>query len=377
MCQKLDKQFCIELLPALHGDCIWIEYGNRSNPNRILIDGGPIGAYEALDARINKLRPGNRKIELTIITHVDADHIEGVIRLIAEKYNSLDFHKIWFNGWKHLETVPGMLGPVQGEFVSALISKCIGDGNWNTSDVFNGKTDPFKGKTLVVANDGLPPVANLEGGMQLTLLSPTPEKLEKLRNKWITEVNEKGIEPGDLDEALEQLREQHRLVPKGLLGGSFQLGDERIKLDDKEANGSSLAMLAEYGGKSCLFLGDSHPDAIVQSLKKLGASKVLPMKVDAIKVSHHGSRGNTTPELLDLVSCKRFLISTNGSHFKNPHPHHETIDMIISKAGPGVELVFNYFCETTKPWSKKSDQDNPNFISVYPKSEGESIIVSL
>ena len=38
--------FTIELLPAAHGDAIWLEYGPVAQPHRILIDGGPAPTYE-------------------------------------------------------------------------------------------------------------------------------------------------------------------------------------------------------------------------------------------------------------------------------------------------------------------------------------------
>ena len=44
-----DPFFRIEMLAAIQGDALWIEYGNANDKNRILIDGGPIGAYAALD----------------------------------------------------------------------------------------------------------------------------------------------------------------------------------------------------------------------------------------------------------------------------------------------------------------------------------------
>ena len=168
MCQASTKHFRIELLPALHGDCIWIEYGDPTAPTRILIDGGPIGAYKALDTRVAKLKPGDREIELLAITHVDGDHIEGAVRLIADKSSILSFREVWFNGWRHFEEVRGLLGPVQGEFLSALIARFIGDKRWNAAK-------PFSGGPLIVGEGALP-VATLEGGMKLTLLSPTPEK---------------------------------------------------------------------------------------------------------------------------------------------------------------------------------------------------------
>lgn len=368
MAEDMNTRFQIELLPALHGDCIWIEYGPSDSLKRILIDGGPIGAYGALQARADQLPFGDREIELVMITHVDADHIEGAIRLIAEWASKLSFREVWFNGWRHLEEIPGMLGPVQGEFVSALIEKFIGSKRWNSSN-------PFDGGPLVVAKEGPPPSVSLNGGMRLTLLSPTPEKLEKLRKSWKADVHKKGISPGDLDAALNLLRTQHRLVPDGLLGGSYQLGDIRIPLDNAVANGSSLAMLAEFGNKRCLLLGDAHPDAIISSLKRLGASKDHPLEIDAVKVSHHGSKGNTTPELLELISCKRFLISTSGAVFD--HPDQEAINLIIDNAGPDVELVFNYLSDTTRAWSKPQDQSERCYRALYPQTEGESITVNL
>ena len=76
--------FRIEMLPAAHGDCLWIEYGSGSAVHRILIDGGPAHAYPALRQRILHLPAGERRFDLLVITHIDADHIEGVIRLLLD-----------------------------------------------------------------------------------------------------------------------------------------------------------------------------------------------------------------------------------------------------------------------------------------------------
>ena len=72
----------IEMLPARHGDCLWIEYaeGVSDRTRRILVDGGPGFAYGALRARIEQLPLAEREFELVVVTHIDADHIEGIIR---------------------------------------------------------------------------------------------------------------------------------------------------------------------------------------------------------------------------------------------------------------------------------------------------------
>lgn len=358
--------FNIELLPALHGDCIFIEYGTRSEQRRILIDGGPIGAYTSLTSRLNKLPLGDRRVELVVATHVDADHIEGAVRLLAEGTKDFYFDDVWFNGWTHLDDHKGILGPVQGEFLSALISKKIGTARWN-------RAEPFNSDTIKAGANELPEAGI--SGMKLTILSPDSKKLSRLRRTWKRDVEKKNFQPGDLDEALRMLRENRRLYPKGLLGGSYQEAGKRFKMDSAVANGSSIAFLAEYWEKKCLFLADAHPDVITTSVKKLIPAGEKRLRVDAVKLSHHGSSANTTPELLELIECKRFLISTNGDIFNHPDP--ETIDMIVRRAGLGVELYFNYRSDTTIPWADSARQHKEKFTTHYPAHEGGSMVLKL
>ncbi len=357
---QVNQMFRIELLPALHGDCIMIQYGSADAPRRILIDGGPVGAYEALTARVDKLPPGRRRFELLVITHIDADHIEAAVRLLAERSKDFYFDDVWFNGWRHLDDGKGILGAVSGEFLSALIKKKVGTERWN-------KADPFKKGTIKAGEERLP-TASINDGMHLTVLSPTDEKLHMLRKTWEKDVKKKGFGPGDLDAALSLLSKNKRLAPKGLLGGSYQEAGERFKMDGSIANASSIALLAECEGKRCLLLADAHPDVVTASLRRLLPPGERKLRIDAVKLSHHGSSANTTPELLDLIDCKRFLISTNGDVFG--HPDASTIDMILRRARPGVTLFFNYYSKTTQAWAAVK-------TSVYPEAAGESLIVDL
>ena len=43
----------IEMLPALHGDALWVEWGDK--PYRVVIDGGPGKSYPALKRRVSAL----------------------------------------------------------------------------------------------------------------------------------------------------------------------------------------------------------------------------------------------------------------------------------------------------------------------------------
>ena len=51
------------MLPAAHGDCLWIEYGSGTTVHRILIDGGPAHAYPALRERILHLPADERRFD--------------------------------------------------------------------------------------------------------------------------------------------------------------------------------------------------------------------------------------------------------------------------------------------------------------------------
>ena len=56
----------------------------------------------------------------------------------------------------------------------------------------------FLGKAVVVANRNKPPRIALPGGLTLTLLSPTPEKLTPLAQKWKQWLRQEGLARGQV-----------------------------------------------------------------------------------------------------------------------------------------------------------------------------------
>lgn len=360
--------FQITLLPVSYGDSLWVEYGDPQHPRRVLIDGGPIGCYDPLEERINALPDGEKCLELTVITHVDEDHIAGIIRLIAEKNRAITFKDIWFNGWKHLTPEPEILGAMQGEFLSALIHHKLTDRKWNAAK-------PFQGKAIEVPDGNTLPVSTFADGLKLTLLSPTQAKLDKLRKDWKRTVPH-DFTPGDLEEALKRLLEQKRLTPNGILGGGRRMDEAEPAAKLTANNESSIAFLAEFEGKSCLFLGDASPRVVEASVRLLLKERNRDkLAVDVVKVSHHGSHNNTTKSLLKIIDCKKFCVSTNGKKFDHPHP--VAIEKIIDTAGPDVELYFNYRSDTTQAWSNKTLQKSKHYTAHYPAAGQEGITVTL
>ena len=135
----------VEMLPGGNGDALWIELGDEAAPRRILVDGGTDGTWEAgLRERVAALPPGDRHFELVVVTHVDADHIDGVLGLLREHELGISCGDVWFNGWRHLPDTPlESLGPVEGEQLTDLI---LADAMpWNAA---------FEGRAVGVPNEG-------------------------------------------------------------------------------------------------------------------------------------------------------------------------------------------------------------------------------
>jgi len=363
------SHFRIELLPAKQGDAIWIEYGNQERQRRILIDGGPNSAYSALEKKFSQLPEGDKRVELVVITHVDTDHIEGIIRLLAQKPSRWPIlpKDIWFNGWRHLKPSTD-LGGREGDFLSALIRRRAFE-EWNNA---------FDRKPIVVLPDQPLPEKSLEGGMKLTLLAPTPDQLEVMADKWEEDVDKFGLEPGDLDKAWEELSETTKFhLDDGLLGGEDDFDKKlmkQLKTDQSLANGTSIAFLAQFDGRSCLFLGDAHADAVCDSLEKIIPAGKNRLKVDAFKMSHHGSRSNISKRLMELVDAKHFLVSTNGRH---KHPSKYAIKAAINWSVNEPTFWFNYRTKYSTPWSEVPQNSTKSYNSNYPKSKDEGIVIEL
>jgi hypothetical protein len=67
--------FRVELLAAGYGDALWMEYGSLEAPHRILIDGGPPEATQALHDRVGTALEAGRgrlHLELVVVTHIDS-----------------------------------------------------------------------------------------------------------------------------------------------------------------------------------------------------------------------------------------------------------------------------------------------------------------
>ena len=398
----------IEMLPAAHGDCLWIEYGSGTTVHRILIDGGPAHTYPALRERILHLPANARRFDLLVITHVDADHIEGVIRLLMDaEALHCQFDRIWFNGRDQLNAVPDPagqpLGALQGEILGMLIADYearTGTKVWNL-----GFDDALAG---IDRTQGTLPMVDLPGDCRLTLLSPGHEGLLYLKDRWKKELDRAHVKSGDVTALRQKLASSRSLRPLGDVLGSADdddftaAGEQRFELpadDDSDldagledtlgrgsgeagadapfggdasaANGSSIALLLEYPAAAptvrLLLAGDAWPGVLETSIATLLGDPGKRLAVDAFKLPHHGSVANLSASLLEHLRCSHYLVSTSGALFR--HPHKRALDLILEHhAGPGrPTLHFNYLTRCTAPWSEQADQKSRGYRALHPK----------
>jgi beta-lactamase superfamily II metal-dependent hydrolase len=366
-----DQTLQVELLPAGHGDSVLLEYGSPAAPARILVDAGPATAYAAVRARLARIPPERRRLDLLVVTHVDADHVEGVVKLLNDADLAVEVGELWFNGYRHLPN--DELGPVQGEMVGALAThRSIA---WNTAF----------GERAVKREPGRPlPRVELPGGLSITVLAPSDRELERLRREWERACDRAGLSPGSVADALVLLGQTRRLNPldtyldtrvdaaTDLEGLAAAASD----LDRSAPNASSIVLLVEYAGRRVLLAGDSTPDALVPALERLVAERNLTrLRLDAFKLPHHASRNNVTRELLRLVDADRSLVSTDGKHFG--HPDDEAIARVIVDGPRGGTLVFNYRTDATLRWAEVGLVDRYGHRTDYPEPRSAGVAVSL
>ena len=376
---------------AENGDAFLIKFDNGQN---ILIDMGMPKTYEnEIRQELIELKEAEQKIDLLIISHIDEDHIGGAIKFLEENKNNeiIEISEIWHNSYKHLqfekekvskikEDTASILNSIikqnqtvdstdgiqkisckQGSSLASLIYKY--DYSWNTT--FDNSAIFIENKSEVVIED-----------LKFIFLSPNQEKLKKLSNKWLKELSKKkySFEISDeeiFDDAFEFymkfLRDEDIKISsisskKSL---NFEELSEIEEKDNSVTNASSLAFIIEYKDKKLLFLGDSHEDIIFESLVKL-KDKDYDLKFDLMKVSHHGSNKNISNRLINLITCNKFLFSTDGLSHK--HPNLEAIAKIVANnIESKKELFFNYELDIFKKLDDKESKNEYHYEIKYQK----------
>ena len=351
----------VTLLPARQGDAIWVRWGEPDASHQLLIDMGTEEVGRQVGARILDLDESQRVFDLLVVTHVDRDHIGGVLTGLAEAdpIPGLAIRDVWFNGYPHLtggavQTGLEPMGPAQGERLGA----------WLKSQPWNRA---FQGRAVVRAPDKAPPQVPLDGGLTLTVLGPTPARLAALEPVWRDEVAE-ALRKGTLTSVPPGLAPMGPKVPPVLEDREdlHQLAATHTVPDDSEANGSSIALLLQYEGLALLLAGDAFAGDLLEGIA--AASPTEPLRLDGFKLPHHCSQRNVLRELVEAVDCEQWLVSTDGTQLRHPDP--VALARIISHSRRPTRLAFNVSSEYNGYWANDAWRARFNYETTYGEPEG-------
>lgn len=355
------------MYPAGNGDAFLIS----SAPLNVLVDGGYGQTFdEHIASDLRDLSSKGERLDLLIASHIDADHISGLIRFLTANGSFaapqiVSIRNIWHNSLRSLTAKnDAKIHPSDREILDAIYRR----GHPATAE------HDARGATAISARQGSSlaslihaggyqwnghngttgiavecmPVINLPGG-QVRVIGPTQQRLDGLLKWWKGQLRQMGYRgptgAGDvIDDAFEfmcgHVGEGTPPRPVVLSAGSRKSLDDVYEPDVSITNGSSIAAIIELGGVRILMLADAWAEDVVPALRAL-QSQGCSMVFDAIKISHHGSLHNTSPELLQLVDAPRYIVSSNG--MAHGHPDMEVLAEIVDRPAPfSRTLYFNY-----------------------------------
>jgi beta-lactamase superfamily II metal-dependent hydrolase len=287
----------LHAVQAAEGDCLILEYGTGKF---VLIDGGAEGTYENHLGRVlNAL--SIRRLELAILSHVDDDHVSGLIKLFSDielKKRTLEIGGFWHNAFS--KTMGTRIEQQVVEILDEAPARSFKQGSdlaGHAERLGIALNAGFAGGLVSVESAQEPfPSSDL----QLRVVAPDHGALEALRDLW-----EKWIE-------------KNRNAVRG--------GE---KPDRSPTNLSSIVVLARAAGRSVLLTGDATHAEILSGLKTAGELRDDHLHVDLLKVPHHGSNRNVTSEFFEQVTADTYLISADGKH---GNPDRRTLHWLVDAA---------------------------------------------
>ncbi len=325
--------FSLEAVQAHHGDALLLHHGTLGAPRLALIDGGPADTYQPwLRPRLEALRSargnGPLPLGLVAVSHIDDDHIRGLIELLTELAEGgsetplVRIGRLWHNSFEGLvsdggaEAAAGLIEAVPARVRHRPAQPVV------LESVPQGRTlrqlaqmlgialnDPFP--ELVVAPARGRRVERLGGGLSVTVIGPNQTRVDALREEWMAVLRRLG------EEAQSPAAASH--------------------LDESVFNLSSIVLLARAGGRTMLLTGDARSDDILTGLESAGLLRPgRSFHVDLLKMPHHGSDRNVTTEFFRRVTADHYVFSADGRHH---NPEVATFDMLAEARGGAAYTV--------------------------------------
>lgn len=355
----------IKLFPAEYGDCIMLSIGKESQYN-ILIDGGLSKTYQKhIKSEIQHINDIGQKIGLIVCTHMDNDHICGLIQCLKE-VNSDFIENVWYNGF--LQMVDSRFyQQKENRFTdrdNKILDKIIFQGMLSDAEQEIGINEGMSLGGLIEKNK-IPLNLITEGqaicseliedryeiapNIFITVLGPSKNDIIELEDYWKKEMVSRSymFSVSDKIKLTEAFEYQIECIKCIYTNESFKISEnddlakyigDLTEKDESIVNRSSISFILEYKGKNFLFLGDAVIDEAV--LKNIEDVVGFEYRFSAIKLPHHGSRYNITHDFISRYSADEYYCLTNS--VKYGHPDLEVLAAILCKDLKFKKLIFNY-----------------------------------
>lgn len=356
--------FTLEAIFAKHGDALLLHYGDFNDPKWILIDGGPPSVFRLFlrphlehirflyDFRDDEPLP----LELLMVSHIDEDHIAGVLDLTAEldqariesRPGAFAVKQLWHNSFDEI------LGNRGSGHAASILSRFAATADPDQPNDLPLLPNLSRETLAVIASTaqgrdlrdaakrlGIPVNRGWRGlvrrlstqvksipmdeGLTFHVLGPAQDEIKKFQERW--------------DADLEELQKKEA---------------EAQALDDESPfNLASISVLAEMKGKTMLLTGDARADHVIAGLEEFSGAEPTPghpFKVDLLKLPHHGSDKNVDDNFFKSVIADHYVISGDGG-FGNPEV--ATLKMIAA-ARPEDEKYTIHFTFPENPDKRRT-----------------------
>jgi beta-lactamase superfamily II metal-dependent hydrolase len=375
------------------GDCLLLESKDRKH--RVLIDGGIRRAYsEHVAPALAELRDKGKDIDAVYISHIDDDHIAGVLQLLDDEAawrvhehqleNGNPRHKppkaarpaevkqIWHNAFH--DQVRENAGPIedllaatatvllgssipelrQEGFLRKDLATSIQQALQVSSRIRDGQLNiplnrQFEGKLMMVDQGG--PGTIPIGSMKLQVIGPFSADLDKLRSDWNKWLKQHG-------EIVKRLRERARsdaddlsssvdalfssLENRAAMLAEMELAMRELGNRKKVTppNLASLMFFVKEGDQTILLTGDGHWQDILNGLEHHSLLKNGKIHVDVLKAQHHGSENNFHEDFCKAVIADRYVFCGNGQH---ENPDLDVLELVVEQRKLASQKPFQVF----------------------------------
>jgi len=381
--------FSLDVIRARKGDCLMVHYGSEDDPRLLMIDGGPKAVYHPhLRPRIEQIRKDRAlskndplPVDLLMVSHVDDDHIQGILDLTREMIASnmdkqaqlIQVFDFWHNSFENIidQTPDELTASFTSQFGAASTA---GDPPDLTVDREDEDEETISSTLKVLAS--IKQGAQLRADAERLEFPRNVEFDEKLvlatgKNSFDMENGLKFTVIGPMLPELKKLHGKHQQWLKDLEEKGMTAEDALAAYVDKSVpNLSSIVVLAEVEGKSMLLTGDARGDKILAGLELVElVDKGGKLHVDVLKVPHHGSANNLDNDFFERVTADHYVFSGNGEH---GNPEREALEMLLAARGnddyeihltyPVQEIDIGRKADWQKEQNKekKKKEKNPN-----------------